>query len=66
MSLPKQWEQLENVDLGRIKQNIYRWKGVDESCSKMYFLLNLNHCVKSYGHLCQIYQNHSPNMTNIT
>ena len=24
--------------------------------------LNLSHCVKSYGHLCEIYQNHSPNM----
>ena len=22
----------------------------------MLFLLNLSHCVKSYGHLCQIYQ----------
>ena len=29
---------------------------------KCKFLLNLRHCVKSYGHLCQIYQNHSPNM----
>ena len=28
----------------------------------MYFLLNLSHCVKSYGHLCQIYQNPSLNM----
>ena len=24
--------------------------------------MNLSQCVKSYGHLCQIYQNHSPNM----
>ena len=24
--------------------------------------MNLSHCVKSYGHLCQIYQTHSPNM----
>ena len=29
---------------------------------KMEFLLNLSHCVKSYGHLCKIYQNHSLNM----
>ena len=32
----------------------------------MYFLLNLSHCVKSYGHLCQIlaffYDARSPNM----
>ena len=26
------------------------------------FVLNLNHCVKSNGHLYQIYHNHSPNM----
>ena len=39
---------------------IYRWKEFDESYPKMYFLLNLSHCVKSYGHLCQMYQNHSP------
>ena len=24
--------------------------------------VELSHCIKSYGHLCQIYQNHSPNM----
>ena len=24
--------------------------------SKMYFLLNLSNCVKSYGHLCQFYE----------
>ena len=28
---------------------------------KYNFLLNLSHCVKNYGHLCQCYQNHSPN-----
>ena len=28
----------------------------------MLFLLNLSRCVKSYGHICQIYQNHSPDM----
>ena len=41
---------------------IYRPKGFEERYSKMYFLLNLSHCVKSYEHFCQIYQNHSPNM----
>ena len=41
---------------------IYRWKGFHESYSKIEFLLNLSHCVKSYGHLCQFYQNHSPDM----
>ena len=29
-------------------------KVLDESYPKMYFLLNLSHYVKSYGHLCQI------------
>ena len=41
---------------------IYRSKGFDESYSKMYLLLNLSNCVKSYGHLCQIYHEQSPNM----
>ena len=40
-----------------------RSKGFDESYLKMSFLLlNLSHCVQSYGHLCQIYHNNSPNM----
>ena len=56
MSLPKQWKQWENADFGGTKQNINRWKGFDESCSKMQFLLNLSFCVKSCGHFCQIYQ----------
>ena len=43
----------------RNQTNLYRSKDFEESYSKM---LNLSHCVKSYGHLCQIYQNHSPNM----
>ena len=29
-------------------------KGIDESYPKIYFLLNLSHYVKSYGHFCQI------------
>ena len=47
MSLPKQWKQWKNADLGRTKQNLYRWKGFDESYSKLEFLLNLSHYVKS-------------------
>ena len=50
-SLPK---TMENADLREMKQIIYHSKGIDESRPKMYFLLNLSHYVKSYGHLCQI------------
>ena len=50
-SLPKQWQ---NSDLRETKQIIHHSKGIDESYPKMYFLLNLSHCVKSYGHFCQI------------
>ena len=35
-------------------QTNYHSKGIDESYPKMYFLLNLSHYVKSYGHFCQI------------
>ena len=42
------------MDLRETKQNIYHSKGIDESYPKMCFLLNLSHCVKSYGHFCQI------------
>ena len=48
-SLPKTMENLRET-----KQIIYHSKGTDESHPKMYFLLNLGHCVKSYEHLCQI------------
>ena len=48
------------------KANKFHSKGIDESYPKMYFLLNLSHYVKIYGHLCQIlpffYDAHSPNM----
>ena len=37
-------------------------KVLTRAIQKCKLLLNLSHCVKSYGHLCQIYQNHSPNM----
>ena len=50
-TVEKQWE---NADLRETKQNIHRSKGFDESCQKMQLLLNLSHCVKSYGHLCQV------------
>ena len=29
---------------------------------KCNFLLNLSHCIKSYGHLCHIYKSHSSTM----
>ena len=45
---------MENDDLRETKQIICHSKGIDESYPKMYFLLNLSHYVKSYGHLCQI------------
>ena len=35
---------------------------VYKTCQRQPFLLNLRHCVKSYGHLSQIYQSHSPNV----
>ena len=37
----------------RNQKIIYHSKGFDKSYPKMGFLLNLSHCVKSYGHLCQ-------------
>ena len=49
-SLPK---TMKNADLGKTKQIIHHLKGIDESYPKMYFLLNLSHYVKSYGHSCQ-------------
>ena len=45
---------MENADLRETKPIIYHSKGIDESYPKMFFLLNLSHCVKRYGHLCQI------------
>ena len=42
------------MDVRETKQVIYHSKGIDESYPKMYFLLNLSHYVKSYGHLFQI------------
>ena len=50
-SLPK---TMENADLRETKQIINHSKCIDDRYPKMYFLLNLSHYVKSYGHLCQI------------
>ena len=47
----KQWQ---SSDLHETIQIIHHSKGFDTSYPKMYFLLNLGHCVKSYGYLCQI------------
>ena len=47
----KQWQ---NLDLRETKQIIYYLKGIDKSYPKIYFLLNLSHSVKSYGHFCHI------------
>ena len=33
---------------------ISRSKSIAKSCLKMFFLLNLSHCLKSYGNFCQI------------
>ena len=49
-SLPKG----HNSNLGETNHIIYHSKNFDKSHLEMYLLLNLNHCVKSYGHLCQI------------
>ena len=61
--MEKQWG---NANLHETKQIIYHSKGIDESYPKMYFLLNLSHYVKSYGHFCQIlaffYDARSPNI----
>ena len=50
-SLPK---TMEKCGPPRNQTNYISFKGTDESYPKMYFLLNLSHYVKSYGHLCQI------------
>ena len=47
-SLPK---TVAKFGLREAKQIIYHSKGIDESFPKMYLLLNLISCVKSYGHL---------------
>ena len=51
-TMEKQWEK--RGPLRNQTNYIYQSKGIDESCPKMYFLLNLSHYVKSCGHFCQI------------
>ena len=36
-------------------RNQTNYISLNESCPKMYFLLNLNHFVKGHGHLSQIW-----------
>ena len=50
-SLPK---QCQNSDFHETVQIIYHSSGFDKSYPKMYIILNLSLCVKSYGHLYQI------------
>ena len=38
----------------KTKQTVNHLKGIDKSYPKIYFLLNLSHCIKSYGYLFQI------------
>ena len=47
-------KQSQNSDLREIKQLIYHSEGIHKSFTKMYFLLNLSHCLKRCGHFCQI------------
>ena len=46
--------QSQNSDLSEIKQIIYHSEGIHKSYPKMYFLLNLSHCLKRCAHFCQI------------
>ena len=34
---------------------MYHSKGIDKNYPKMYFLLNLSHCIKRNGYFCQIF-----------
>ena len=48
--ITKQWQ---NSDLRETKQSMHH-SSIDESYPKIYFLLNSNTYVKSYGHFCQM------------
>ena len=50
-SLPKTMKKCRPL---QNQTNDISFEGIDGSYLKMYFLLNLSHYVKSYGHLCQI------------
>ena len=47
-------KQSQNSDLREIKQIIYHSEGIHKNYPKLYFLLNLSHCLKRCGHFCQI------------
>ena len=38
----------------RNQANYTSFEGFDKSYPKIYFLLNLSHCLKSRGHICRI------------
>ena len=56
-------KKLTNMDLHKTKQIIYISKGFDKSYPRMYYLLNLSHCVKRYGHLCHLCKQNSLDKT---
>ena len=62
-SLPRTMKNNEEMLTSAEPNKIYIvGKILMRAIQKCNFFVNLSHCVKSYGHLCQIYQNHSPNM----
>ena len=54
MSLSKTMKNNGELRTSAKPYKLYTNRKVDESCPKMYFLLNLSHYVKSCGHFCQI------------
>ena len=56
MSLPKTMEDNGKMQTSAEPNKIYIVRKVlMRAIKKCNFLLNLSHCVKRYGHLCQIY-----------
>ena len=49
--LQKQWE---NLDLREAKQVICQPKGVEKTYPKIYFLLNMRNCIKTFGYLSKV------------
>ena len=62
MSLLKTMENNGKMQTSAEQNKIYIVGKVLMRAIQNVTLLNLSHCVKSYGHLCQIYHDHSPNM----
>ena len=63
MSLPKPMGHNGKMRTSAEPNKIYiLQKVLMRAIEKCNFLLNLSHCVKSYGHLHQINHDHSPNM----